>query len=195
MPDNILPEVLLKQAFDPFYNAPLEVWHSFVKRGDIIHAGKNEVLKHYNTVENYLYFILRGSGGIMLFHNKRFVCVDLCYEMDFFGDYFSFLTQQPSALEVVCFEASTLFRIDRKNFTEISETDFGKTICKNAAESLFIHKQVQQIDLLSKTAEERYRELLDNRPDIVLRTPGKHIASYLGITPESISRIRKSISQ
>jgi CRP-like cAMP-binding protein len=186
-------EELLKKTFDPYFEAPLEVWKSFIEKGEVISAAKNEIIKSYNQTENYLYFILQGSGGIMLYHNNNYVCVDLCFENDFFGDYFSFITKQPTPLEVICFESSTLFRISRGSFRELSQTEYGRIICQTASESLFIHKQQQQIELLSKTAEQRYREMLEKQPGIVQRTPNKYTASYLGITPESFSRIRKNI--
>ncbi|MGL5888238.1 MAG: Crp/Fnr family transcriptional regulator, partial [Bacteroidia bacterium] len=69
----------------------------------------------------------------------------------------------------------------------------GVQIGRIAAESLYIHKQNQQIELLTLTAEERYKQLLQKQPEIIKRTPSKHIASYLGVTPESLSRIRKTI--
>ncbi|MCD8540629.1 MAG: hypothetical protein LRY55_13345 [Leadbetterella sp.] len=109
----------------------------------------------------------------------------------FFGDYMSFLTQQPTALEVVTFEPTELFRISKANFDRLSyNTDWGDKICRFAAEALFIHKQQQQTDILTKTAEERYSELQAKQPRVIQRTPQKHIASYLGITPQSLSRIR-----
>ena len=75
-----------------------------------------------------------------------------------------------------------------------AKTEYGRQICQIATESMYIHKQTQQIELLSKTAEQRYLEMLEKQANIVQRTPNKYIASYLGITPESFSRIRKKIS-
>ncbi|MEZ5107287.1 MAG: hypothetical protein R2757_22470, partial [Draconibacterium sp.] len=108
--------------------------------------------------------------------------------------YFSFLTNQTTELEVICFEPSTLFRIDKQNFELLAKTEYGRLICQIASESLYIHKQTQQLELLSKTAEQRYLEMFKKQPNIIQRTPNKYIASYLGITPESFSRIRKKIS-
>jgi len=62
---------------------------------------------------------------------------------------------------------------------------------KSIAEQLYINKQEEMIRLLTLKPEERYRKLLKERPDVLLRTPLKVISSYLGITPESFSRIRK----
>jgi CRP/FNR family transcriptional regulator, anaerobic regulatory protein len=184
---------ILKNTFDPYFNAPIEIWETFEQRGETVNALKNEVIKKYDGIEKYFYFIIKGSGGIMLHHNNNYLCIDLCFEGDFFGDYLSFLTNQPTSLEVICFEPSLLFRINQANFQELAKTEYGKIICQMAAESLFIHKQTQQLELLSKTAEQRYLEMLDKQPNIIQRTPNKYLASYLGITPESFSRIRKKI--
>jgi CRP/FNR family transcriptional regulator, anaerobic regulatory protein len=183
-----------KIAFDPYFNAPIQIWETFAQHGQIIEAAKNEVIKKYSEREKYFYFILQGSGGIMLFQNNNYLCIDLCYENDFFGDYFSFITNQATDLEVICFEPSILFRIDKQNFEFLAKTEYGRMICQIASESMYILKQTQQIELLSKTAEQRYLEMLEKQPNIIQRTPNKYIASYLGITPESFSRIRKKIS-
>lgn len=183
-----------KKTFDHFFNAPIQIWQSFAQNGQVIETAKNEVIKKYGEREKYFYFILKGSGGIMLFQNNNHLCIDLCYGGDFFGDYFSFITNQPTDLEVICFEPSTLFRIDKQKFELLAKTEYGRIICQIAAESLYIHKQTQQLELLSKTAEQRYLEMFEKQPSIIQRTPNKYIASYLGITPESLSRIRKRIS-
>ncbi|MCC6372654.1 MAG: Crp/Fnr family transcriptional regulator [Bacteroidia bacterium] len=184
---------LFKASFDPYLEAPLQIWETFANQGEVVATKKNEVIKKYGERENFFYFILKGSGGIMLFHNNNYLCIDLCYDGDFFGDYLSFLTHQTTELEVICFEPSTLFRISRTRFEALAKTDYGRIICQTASDSLFIHKQTQQLALLSKTAEQRYLDILKKNPNIVQRTPNKYIASYLGITPESFSRIRKKI--
>ena len=185
---------IFKEAFDPYLNAPLPIWEVFAKQGETIQTQKNEVIKEYGNREKYFYFILKGSGGIMLYQNNNYLCIDLCYDGDFFGDYLSFLTDQKTDLEVICFEPCILFKISRHNFQELAKTDYGRVICQAASDSLFIHKQTQQLELLSKTAEQRYVEMLEKQPNIIQRTPNKYIASYLGITPESFSRIRKKIA-
>jgi len=184
-------EETIKQAFDSYFKVPLEVWKSFTDLGEVMVTTKDQIIKNADTTEKYLSFILKGSGGILLWNNNNFVCIDLCYEGEFFGDYMSFLVQRPTLVEVITFEPSELFRISKANFDRLSNnTEFGDKICRFASEGLFIHKQKQQIDILTKTATERYIELQTRQPKIVQRTPQKHIASYLGITPQSLSRIR-----
>jgi CRP/FNR family transcriptional regulator, anaerobic regulatory protein len=181
----------IKKVFDLYFTAPLEAWDSFTKMGEIIYANKDQIIKKQDTKEHFLYFILQGSGGIFLWNKNNFVCIDLCYQHEFFGDYMSFLTAQSSPIEVMLFENSELFKISKTNFDALSHnTAFGDKISRCAAEALFIHKQQQQIDILTKTAKERYLDLQLKQPEILQRTPQKHIASYLGITPQSLSRIR-----
>ncbi|MGY6561579.1 MAG: Crp/Fnr family transcriptional regulator [Luteibaculaceae bacterium] len=188
----IKTEEVIKNAFDPYFEAPLEAWKTFADSGEIVETKKNQVLKSTGSSEKYLSFIIKGSGGIFLWKKNNFACIDLCFEGEFFGDYMSFLLNSPTQLEVRMFEDSLLFRISKKNFTYLSyQTDFGTKICRFAAEGLFIHKQQQQIDILTKTAAERYAEICAQNPSVIQRIPQKHIASYLGITPQSLSRIRK----
>lgn len=184
---------ILKSSFDVYFQAPLEVWDAFAQKGEILESGKNEILKRQGEREKYFYFILEGSGGVMLYQRNNYLCIDLAFEGEFFGDYLSFLTNQATPLETICFEACKLFRINKTNFEQLSKTEYGKIICQTASDSLFIHKQTQQLELLTKTAEQRYLEMLERQPQIVQRTPNKYLASYLGITPESLSRIRKKI--
>jgi len=187
---------LLKQIFDPYYKAPLEIWASFSSFLRQRTFKKNEIIKDVNRVEKNLSIITEGAAGIFLWKENAPVCVDLCYEKEFFGDYMSFLNQEPTELYTQALETTTVLSISYLELNRLYQDSIvGINIGRIAAESLFIHKQTQQIELLTLTAEERYLKLLDRQPVIVQRTPQKHIASYLGVTPESFSRIRKKVSR
>ena len=67
----------------------------------------------------------------------------------------------------------------------------GNLIGRLTVEKLYVEKLNREFSLLSETAEERY---LKEQPDLFQRLPLKHIASYMGITPQALSRIRKRIS-
>jgi CRP-like cAMP-binding protein len=187
--------LLIKEIFDPYFEAPLEIWESFASFLKRKSFGKNEIIKEANKKENDLNIILKGSAGILLWKENSTICLDLCYENEFFGDYMSFLTQQPTDLFTLAIEPTELLSISYADLNKLYDnSSIGVNIGRIASESLFIHKQTQQIDLLLLTAEERYLKLLNRQPEIIRRTPQKYIASYLGITPESFSRIRKKIS-
>lgn len=103
----------------------------------------------------------------------------------------SLLTGELTVLEVLALENSEMIRISRENFHRLGSKSVGRIIMQKTAEASFIDKQQQQIELLTKTAEERYKILQKKFPQIEQRIAQKYIASYLGITPQSLSRIRK----
>lgn len=188
-----MPYDLLKESFDKYFVAPVETWIEFASHCDIVTFKEEEIIKESETREKYFYFILKGSGGVFLWNKNNFVCVDFAFESSFFGDYMSLLTGKPSPLRTIALERSEMLRIGKKDFDKLSQEPLGGIIKRIASEASFVDKQQQQIDLLTKTALERYETLLEKFPDIINRTKQKHIASYLGITPQSLSRIRKIV--
>ncbi len=188
-------EKRLKASFDVYFEAPLEAWSQFASLCELVRFKKNEIIKPFGQAERYGYFILSGSGGVFLWKESNYVCLDLMYEDAFFADYMSLITQQASPLETMALENSEMLRISRQNIDRLKETPMGQIIFLISAEWSYVDKQQQQIDLLLKTAEQRYLQLLENQPHIIGRTPQKHLASYLGITTQSLSRIRRKIGK
>lgn len=181
---------ILKKSFDKYFYAPIEAWEEFAEYCEPVSFIKDEIIKPQNTTEKYFHFIIRGSAGIFLWKENNFVCLDFAFDNNFCGDYMSLLTQKPTELEVVALEKSKMARISRNNFYQLGRKSVGQIIMQISAETSFVEKQQQQIELLTKTAEERYEILQDKFPNIDQRIAQKHIASYLGITPQSLSRIR-----
>lgn len=184
-------ELKLKQSFDRYFEAPIEVWKYFTDLCEVVKFKKNETIKLSGQTEKNAYFILDGACGVFLWKESNFVCLDIVLENNFFADYMSLITEQPSPLETVAIEKTTALKISSHNIAELKKSQFGNILFLIGAENSFVEKQQQQIDLLTKTAEERYSELMKKNPEIVNRIAQKHIASYLGITTQSLSRIRK----
>lgn len=190
--DKILVANILKKSFAQYFDAPLEAWEEFVEYTEPVTFQKNQIIKRQGTIERYFYFIIEGSAGIFLWKENNFICLDFAFENSACCDYMSLLTGQPTVLEVVALEKSDMIRISRDNFHRLGSKSVGRIIMQKTAEGSFIEKQ-QQIELLTKTAEERYKILQAKFPKIEQRIAQKHIASYLGITPQSLSRIRKHL--
>jgi len=104
----------------------------------------------------------------------------------------SLITGKPSALETIALEKTSALQISESNIAKLKKSTFGNNIFLIGAENSFVEKQQQQIDLLTKTAEQRYLELINKSPETIQRIAQKHIASYLGITTQSLSRIRNN---
>ena len=181
---------LLKSSFDVFFSAPIEAWEDFADKCEVVLHKKDEIIKPQNSTERYFYYIIEGSAGIFLWKENNFVCLDFALDGHFCSDYMSFLTKQATPLQVVALENIKMLRMTTKNYNLITQQPVGKVIRLVAAEMSFIGKQQQQIELLTKSAKERYEILIKQFPNIQNRIAQKHIASYLGITPQSLSRVR-----
>jgi len=119
---------------------------------------------------------------------------DFIFEGNWIGDYTSYITGQPGYNNVEALEESEVYMLSRKDQLELYQT-FRKfeTLGRLIAERLFVELIQRKRDFILKSAEERYLDLIKMRPDIFNRVPQKYIASYLGIQPPSLSRIRAKI--
>lgn len=185
---------LIKKFFDRFYSVPLSFWNGFFDLGEIIYTENEEILKEAHAIEKYMYFILKGSAGIILWNKNNFVCTDILCEGEFLSEFLSFLTQQPTPHELRSFEKSEILKIPHGILYDYyRNSPYGDQVEKSAHLGLYIDKLTQQMNLLTLTAEEHYKLLIKQKPHIVKYVPQKYIASFLGITPQSFSRIRKKI--
>jgi len=122
-------------------------------------------------------------------HNVQFAIEDW-----WIGDMASFLTKKPASLYIEALEDSEVMQLDSPTMEELyikipKLERFFRILLQNA----FIAFEQRIISVISRTAEERYLEFINKYPQLEQRLPQIHIASYLGITPEFLSKIRKKI--
>ncbi len=178
-------------ALVPLNNAEEE---AFLDILEIKMFKKKEFLLRETEICNRVTFI--NSGCIRLFYNIEGVenTIQFFFGDSWYTDYASFLTGQPTlenmqALEdcvVVQFKKSDLYKL----YDEMPIFDrVGRMFAENAFLAL---SQLNQMKT-NEEPEQRYLSLLSQRPELVQRIPQHYIASYLGIKPETLSRIRKRI--
>lgn len=110
------------------------------------------------------------------------------------SDIYSFLTQEPSDYNIDAIEDSELLLITNPGLEELYErVPKFERYFRLLTQSNMVAMQKRLTGSLSKTAEEKYLNMLAAYPNIVSRVPQHMIASYLGITPETLSRIRKRL--
>ncbi len=184
----------IKNIFDKYFKTDLSVSEGFSSFILTREFEKGETIKDYQTIEKYLNILIKGSAGLFVWNGQDDVCINLFYENSFFCDYLSFLKQKETIIKSKALENCQIWSIKYDHLQYLyKKSTLGVHIGKVISEELFIKKQTEQINLLTLSPTERYQKLLEERPDIVQRTPLKIIASYLGILPESLSRIRKRI--
>ncbi len=186
---------VIKKIFDGYFEAPLELWEEFVTYLEPRYFKKNEIIKAYNKTERFINFLISGSTAHFLISEDSDICINLFYEHTVFSEYMSLLTQKPSVIKTESLEDTELWSLSYEKLKELQAKPLGLQITKAILEARYIEKQKEQINLLTLTPTERYINLIKERPKVFQRTPLKVIATYLGITPESLSRIRKRVSE
>lgn len=119
----------------------------------------------------------------------------LIMEQDFISSYSAMQSQSPSHFFIEAMEDAEIFDIPRQKWLVLLETDiFWYKFLLKSIEKGFSKKEKRERDLLLLQAETRYLDFLAEYPGIEKRISQAIIASYLGIKPESLSRIRKKLS-
>ena len=145
--------------------------------------------------EEYLSFVEEGIIRLYIPKVDNDITFGFVFENSFISAYDSFLTQLPSSYAVETITKTVLWRLRYHDLQVIyDETAVGNKMGRKASEDLFLKKTKRELSFLNDTAEERYVKLFSERPEVIQRIPLKYIASYIGITPQALSRIRKRIS-
>lgn len=155
---------------------------------------KKTLLLKAGQTENYLSFIERGIIRFFIPKEDTDFTLSFSFANAFVSAYDSFLTQAPSNYHVETLTETVLWRLTYQDLQAIyAETEIGNTIGRNASEGLYLENFRREISLLTETAEQRYLKLFSERPELIEKIPLKYIASYIGITPQALSRIRRRI--
>ncbi len=163
---------------------------------DMKRVDKHTVLTRYGQTERFAYFLMDGVVKIsMLRDDGQERVLEFFFPNSFFSAYTSFLTSAASDVEIETLTPCTLEVINYADMQKAYEHSLlANKLGRIVAEHYYIRKTKREKDFLTKSATERYIELLARRPELVQQIPVQLIAKYLGIEPESLSRIRKAIS-
>jgi len=154
---------------------------------------KRQYLLQQDDVCRYTAFVEKGILRSYTIDDKGVEhIVQFALEGWWISDQYSFLTGEPSAYSIDALEDAELLLLNRTSYEAIMDAvpkfeRYQRILIQNS----LIAMQRRLIGSMSKTAEEKYTVLTDTYPDIIQRVPQHMIASYLGITPETLSRIRK----
>lgn len=106
----------------------------------------------------------------------------------------SFIKVQPAIENIQALEDSEMLIISRKKLHKLYENNWKwQQVGRVLIENYYVSMEQRTITLQSQTAQERYAQFLNDYPEIIKKVPLHYIASYLGMSPETLSRVRKSI--
>lgn len=155
---------------------------------------KKTVFLKLDAIENHISFI--EFGVVRLFIPKentdKEITFGFSFKDQFISAYDSFLTRQPSVYQLETLTETALLSITYEDLQQVYETtQIGNLIGRLTAERLFLLKSKREQNLLNLSAEERYVKLFAERPELLKVIPLKYISSYIGVTPQALSRIRR----
>lgn len=153
-------EEKLKEAFDPFYEASIEVWRHFASLCEEVSFQKNVVIKDAGVIAKHGFFLLEGAVGSFVWKKNSYACLDFFFEGDFFTDDYSLTTGLPSDLEIIALEDGSVLKISKTNMDALKETSIGKMLFLVGEEQDAARREKQRMDFMTKTAEERYIDLI-----------------------------------
>jgi CRP-like cAMP-binding protein len=162
----------------------LDIFRS-VKKGTILLEAGQKSKESYFVLKGCIrtYYVLDGEEKTTAFYTEMEALTPPCV-----------ISKTPSDYYISCIEDSILTVSNSEMEVEVNSR-FPKfeTMCRMLSEELLAKQRVDFDEFKTSSPEQRYLNLLQSRPDLIQRVPQHQLASYLGITPQSLSRLRARI--
>ena len=157
---------------------------------------KRQYLLQEGDVCKFIAFVEKGATRLYRVNEDGSEhIVVFALEGSFVTDLYSFYTSEPSTYSIDAIEDSELVLITKSASDELrQESRKYQEFAFQATTEAYIQLERRVTSTISLNVDERYKELIANYPDIVQRVPQHMIASYMGLNPETLSRVRKRIS-
>lgn len=157
-----------------------------------LRLGRNEFLKVSGTVDTNVYYVESGSLRAFVTDGCEERIIRFGYADNLIAALDSFLTGRPSALTIQAIKKTEVRVISKVQIDEFLKTDENSRIWTAVLEDLALQQFDREVDLLTHSPGERYLRVLSRSPRLFQEIPNKYIANYLRMTPETLSRLKKS---
>lgn len=183
----------LSQALLQRYSIDKDTLKALFAITEPVTLDRNNALLPFEKVCSHLYFVNSGFLRIYYLKNGREVTEWFADEGGFCFSIESYFTQTPSVLCIEALEPSTVLRISKEGLDRLKKENLAvaNLLITMYSGSLVLSQQ-RMNSIQFESAKERYLHLEKHHPNIILKAPLQYIASYLGITSETLSRIRAS---
>ncbi len=156
---------------------------------------KNDFLIDYDTTANFYYFIESGfARSYVIDLEGNDITTKFFSSSDIIIDWHSYFMKTKCREHFQAISNCVVWKISFDNFMKLFSIESFREIGRTRLVNGFFELKNHSVSLIADPAKERYLNLLQTKPDIIQNVPLKQIATYLGITDTSLSRIRKEIS-
>ncbi|MCU0394448.1 MAG: Crp/Fnr family transcriptional regulator [Chitinophagaceae bacterium] len=181
----------LARALARIHVLPATQAQEFLHQWQRWEVSRDQLILREHQVADYFWYLERGAVRIFYRKHHREVTEWLALDDQFFLSITSFFERMPSRLLIHTLEPSVIRGIHYNVFMQMADRyhEVEKLLRKMVTSSLILSQQRME-SIQFETAQQRYQRILAQSPNIIHRVPGLYIASFLGITKETLSRIR-----
>lgn len=177
-----------------FVTVKEEEWDAVIPLIKTRYLKKNDYFVREGEVAKYISFTEEGYLRVFYNHDGDEITRDISPLHSFVTALPSFVSQKPSFEIIQAITDCKLFVIYKDNLENLYNHYINwQKVGRRVMEEMFVETQNRIYSFITQSAEMRYKEMMKKFPDIFLHVPLQYIASYLGITSQSLSRLRKSI--
>lgn len=158
-----------------------------------ISLARNDMLFSAGDINTNLYYISEGSLKIYILDESDEQIIRFGYQNNFFTPLDSFISEKPTQFYAQALkktELKCISKIDYLNF--VQQQPDNKALWDRILEQLILQQLERERDILTASPKSRYERVLKRSPQLFQEIPHKYIASYLRMTPETLSRLKKS---
>ncbi len=155
---------------------------------------KNEFLLTEGTVCKDLVFVIKGCLRLYYIHEDMEVSVWFALNNNSAIEIYSFISEAPSNYFLQAIEDTEILFLPKKEIDKLYHSHpFMQELMRRYWEDVILHLLQRFTALEKDSAEKRYLDLM-NKPELLQTIPQKYLASFIGVTPTSLSRIKKNIA-
>lgn len=159
-----------------------------------IKVPKGEIFVKEGELCKYLYFVGKGMLRQYYYKDAKDITEHFSYEGCIIMSIKSMLWAEPNNILAEALEDSILYRISYKELMQATKAHWGINLFyRKVLEYSLVVSQLKAYEWRFNTAQEKYELLMQRHPEVIKRAPLIHIASFLNITPETLSRVRAAI--
>jgi CRP-like cAMP-binding protein len=153
---------------------------------------RNEFLKVKGSIDTNLYFIESGSLRIFVLDEYEEQTIRFGYQGNLIVSLDSFLTRKPSDLFIQAIKKTLVKVVTKPQIDKFLETETNRNLWIKILENLVIQQMEREVDILTNSPKKRYERVLKRSPQLFQEIPNRHIANYLRMSAETLSRLKKS---
>ncbi len=153
---------------------------------------RNEFLKINGSVDTNVYFIESGSLRVYVLDDDKEQIIRFGYKNNLIVSLDSFLTGKPSSLFIQAIKKTKIKIITKTQINNFLENETNRILWIKILEGLVVQQIEREIDILTTSPKERYERVFKRSPQLFQEIPNRYIANYLRMSPETLSRLKKS---